>query len=598
MKKSIAFLMMMMLGVSAPSLAQQAVEEETNYIEHMIRRGEDFASIAQKYGITEQQLRDANPKYKNAYAGLKLRVPQQQTTTQAPAPQPSQPQQVPQIIQSSQLNNTTQTEQVVNTQQAVVNNSIIEKTKLIPAGQSYYYEGEKDKNGLPNGKGTMYFEATYYNVAYLEVLDGEFKKGSPVKGKSFRYYKNNGKLIMKFEGIFFPKWKGIPRNLSDLKVKGNILFYKYEEREKLRDWDYSIEWGLMEGNTIKKGYYIDLKKRKMGEIVYGRKQWANSDAFTPEGQKLFDEFYCAKGSAWIFDRKPIIKYGKVYNREDNFIKLNDIRWTGTENNGLIDGKGEGFATIIDGKESVNYRFNGTFENGAPKNVVIIREYFYNAERWIDQIEETSTIQVTTGESNNDRREFSVKPLMLNRGRNLSYSGYVDKDFKFLDDYAALEIERLKEQEGNFLLGLGQAVSAGMKVAAVVGALTSDSGSSSSSTSSYNSKSKTESSSKKEVVDTNQLVEDLSLPSYQFDGDWGKESLLPSDKTNKDGENQSRRIKFDDAPSGKISRVIGNKGFWSSNKCRYETLEDVIIAEYAYKKYNKVREKGRMHGVLY
>ena len=77
-----------------------------------------------------------------------------------------------------------------------------------------------------------------------------------------------------------------------------------------------------------------------------------------------------------------------------------------------------------------------------------------------------------------------------------------------------------------------------------------------------------------------------------------QSLLPSDKSNKAGENQSRCVKFGDTLSGKISRVVGNKGFWSSNKCRYERLEDAIIAEYAYQKYNKIREKGRMHGVLY
>lgn len=227
MKKSI-FILMMMLGVSAPSLAQQAVEEteETNYIEHMIKRGEDFASIAQKYGITEQQLRDANPKYKAAYAGLKLRVPQQQAVAQTPLPQTSQPQQSLQIIQSSQSVNNTQTQQVGNTQQTLAYNCIIEKIKLIPAGQSYYYEGKKDKKGLPHGNGTMYFEPTYYNVVYVEALEGEFKNGSPVKGKSIRYFKNNGKLEMKFEGKFFPKWEGVPRNLGDLNVEGNLLFYK------------------------------------------------------------------------------------------------------------------------------------------------------------------------------------------------------------------------------------------------------------------------------------------------------------------------------------------------------------------------------------
>ena len=112
MKRTIVILMMMILGVSVPSLAQQTVKEETNYIEHMITRGETFASIAKKYGITEQQLRDTNPKYKTAYAGLKLRVPQQQATTQAPAPQPSQPQQASLSQQVSSPQPDTQPKQI------------------------------------------------------------------------------------------------------------------------------------------------------------------------------------------------------------------------------------------------------------------------------------------------------------------------------------------------------------------------------------------------------------------------------------------------------------------------------------------------------
>lgn len=112
MKRTIFILMMMILGVSVPSLAQQTVKEETNYIEHMITRGETFASIAKKYGITEQQLRDTNPKYKTAYAGLKLRVPQEQATVQAPTPQPSQSQQASISQQASSPQPDTQPKQI------------------------------------------------------------------------------------------------------------------------------------------------------------------------------------------------------------------------------------------------------------------------------------------------------------------------------------------------------------------------------------------------------------------------------------------------------------------------------------------------------
>ena len=43
--------------------------------EHVVQRGEDFASIAKKYAITEQELMDANPASTTCYAGRKLIIP-------------------------------------------------------------------------------------------------------------------------------------------------------------------------------------------------------------------------------------------------------------------------------------------------------------------------------------------------------------------------------------------------------------------------------------------------------------------------------------------------------------------------------------------
>lgn len=41
---------------------------------HIVKRGETFSSIASKYGITESELRTANPNVKNCYAGTKLNI--------------------------------------------------------------------------------------------------------------------------------------------------------------------------------------------------------------------------------------------------------------------------------------------------------------------------------------------------------------------------------------------------------------------------------------------------------------------------------------------------------------------------------------------
>lgn len=49
--------------------------------EHIVQRGETFTLIAKRYGMTEEQLKEANPKVKICYAGLKLQVPEAFITT-------------------------------------------------------------------------------------------------------------------------------------------------------------------------------------------------------------------------------------------------------------------------------------------------------------------------------------------------------------------------------------------------------------------------------------------------------------------------------------------------------------------------------------
>ena len=43
--------------------------------EHVVQRGEDFSSIAQKYGITEDELKASNPSSTSCYVGRKLLIP-------------------------------------------------------------------------------------------------------------------------------------------------------------------------------------------------------------------------------------------------------------------------------------------------------------------------------------------------------------------------------------------------------------------------------------------------------------------------------------------------------------------------------------------
>ena len=73
-------LLMLMLCISVPCFSQT--------IEHVVDVGETFESIAQKYGLTEQQLKEANPKYRGVfYVGMKLNIPQKSVKSATGTPQ-------------------------------------------------------------------------------------------------------------------------------------------------------------------------------------------------------------------------------------------------------------------------------------------------------------------------------------------------------------------------------------------------------------------------------------------------------------------------------------------------------------------------------
>ena len=62
-----ALIMLFMLVMSIAACAQQQ--------EHKVAKGETLATIAAKYGLTEEQLKLANPHMKACYTGLKLVIP-------------------------------------------------------------------------------------------------------------------------------------------------------------------------------------------------------------------------------------------------------------------------------------------------------------------------------------------------------------------------------------------------------------------------------------------------------------------------------------------------------------------------------------------
>ena len=104
MKQLKLLLLTLMLCVAMPCFSQT--------VEHVVAVGETFESIARKYGMTEQQLKDANPKYRGVFfVGMKLNIPQkyanpQKSTPQSPVTEEPQkpvvPQQKPKSEQTEQ----------------------------------------------------------------------------------------------------------------------------------------------------------------------------------------------------------------------------------------------------------------------------------------------------------------------------------------------------------------------------------------------------------------------------------------------------------------------------------------------------------------
>lgn len=456
------------------------------------------------------------------------------------------------------------------------------------------YEGERNKKGEPDGQGTMYFDAVYDGIAYTERLEGTFKKGVPVNGKSFRYYKNTGRPSMKFEGTFKLKKKGVLRNLADLVAVGHIVFYYYEENKYFNERGYQIDWGEYDQKFIN-GYSLFCKGRRLyrreGNIIMTK----NNLAMTPEAQKYYEEVYSKHGSAWILDRMPTYDRKLVntpVGKQDQFIKLDNIYWTGNIVDGFIDGTGEGFAAVKVEKGDVEYTINGEFKRGIAVDVKINRKYEFH--RTFDHRSDYSSLIFSMGDLQNNERPFTIESLTHeDQLFDKSYSGFVDADFKFKEDYFANEKKRFEDSK-NFGKAVGTVVAA-----AVVGAVAASSGSSGSgsitkalsSSNSSSASSKSENSSSSSSVD----IENIKMPEYNWTSEWkkdvsGVDKVMGTEKV----AWSHRDIRFTDKEAGKtwIGRDADQKRYSISTGAEYTNLNDAIKAAYVYMKYGKKRQTGK------
>ena len=182
MNQLITILLILMLGFSMPCLAQNG--------EHVVKVGEDFASIAQKYGITEQQLIDANPKSRGiCYVGLKLSIPLKQdkpaTTTQTPEPaKPVEPTQTTAPKQTTTPKQTAQAKQPVESLPTVQpkrsDNTYTSRKTPTYKNHPRNVEISSDSDYKPINRGLMSFGRSNFSISgrYEEFLNSVFYQHS------------------------------------------------------------------------------------------------------------------------------------------------------------------------------------------------------------------------------------------------------------------------------------------------------------------------------------------------------------------------------------------------------------------------------------
>lgn len=332
------------------------------------------------------------------------------------------------------------------------------------------YEGERNKDGQPDGQGVMCFKSVTNGVIFDERIEGTFKKGVPQKGKAYRTYRKDGRPKYIFEGKFKLKKEGVLRNLADLLKTGNIIFYYYEDGDNYKKYGYEITWGPYKNNDMKNYYGLSCKDKTMYYITNDRVERTTTQ-LTAEAKRLYDELYSHVGSAWIFDRNPEFDGFRVKRKQDSFVKLDNIHWAGSVKNGFIDGKANGFLSMRTSEDgTLNYTFEGEFREGVPVNVTIERKYYWDKNGWYNSRKDNSTVQVSTGNLRNNLRPFLVKSISgsSHYSSDTSYEGYVDENFKFKSDYCDQarkeQIEKENQAWGALFGAVAKAVGTTAKIA--------------------------------------------------------------------------------------------------------------------------------------
>lgn len=232
--------------------------------EHIVKRGETLASVAQTYGLTEAELKAANPNLTVCFAGVKLKIPNKSTATpQIPAKdEPT----VEEKLKAEEVITFVEESSVLSGEEAYEKGEeYFRQENYDKAFEWYMKSAEKGYVSAIHDVGYMYAEGKGVAQDYSKAMEWYRKaadQGNALAQSNIALlYKNGSGVTMNYAKAL--KWFQMAAKQDDLTALRN-LGYMYEHGEGVAtNYMKAIEW-------YEKGASLDdaISQYNLGNIYY------------------------------------------------------------------------------------------------------------------------------------------------------------------------------------------------------------------------------------------------------------------------------------------------------------------------------------------
>lgn len=232
--------------------------------EHIVKRGETLASVAQTYGLTEAELKAANPNLTVCFAGVKLKIPNKSTATpQIPAKdEPT----VEEKLKAEEVITLVEESSVLSGEEAYEKGEeYFRQENYDKAFEWYMKSAEKGYVSAIHDVGYMYAEGKGVAQDYSKAMEWYRKaadQGNALAQSNIALlYKNGSGVTMNYAKAL--KWFQMAAKQDELTALRN-LGYMYEHGEGVAtNYMKAIEW-------YEKGASLDdaISQYNLGNIYY------------------------------------------------------------------------------------------------------------------------------------------------------------------------------------------------------------------------------------------------------------------------------------------------------------------------------------------